>query len=511
MSKIKMPEVIWEDDDENADGAEESTQEFASMLDASDSPVDDFRVGDKVKGVIVSVSEQSPDVIVDIGAKGTAVIPKEELLESNAEVRAGSQIEAVIVSRRGGDILLSTSLAKGMQAAADLQNAMAGRIPVKGKVSGENKGGFDVQVFGKKAFCPVSQMDLSFVEDKSKYIGREFNFLITGLRGKDITVSRRSLLEEEAKARLDRILANLETENVFDGTVTRLEKFGAFVDLGSGLEGLVHVSEITHGRLAHASEVLQSGDRVRVKVLEAKKADDGKVRLSLSLRALADDPWDRIDEKYGIGGRYSGKVVSLMNFGAFVELERGVEGLIHVSEMSWNKRVNHPKEVVAVGDLVSVNIVKINRDTRQIGLSLKDVESDPWQLVGEKFPVGAVVKGTVVRLKGFGSIVQLAEGVEAMLPVSIMRKAQGDAFRKHFSPPKEVDVVVSRIEADSRRILLTLPDMDDDEEGSRDWAEYLKERGQKDDGSTVMPMAAGPATGSFGELLKQSMDRKPSR
>ncbi len=503
MSKANMPDIVWEDED-NLDGAVlENNDEFASMLENSASPIDDFRVGEKVTGSIVSFSETSPDVIIDIGAKGTAVIAKEELQEANIELRVGANIEAIVISRQDGDIILSRSLAKGMQDIADLQNAYHNKIPVKGKVSGENKGGFDIMIFSKKAFCPVSQIDLRFVEDKSGYIGQEFEFLITGLKGRDITVSRKALLKKAADERLEQILKNLENDNTVDGKVTRLEPFGAFVDIG-GIEGLVHVSEISHGRVKHANELLQLGDKVRVKILGAQKQDDGKIKISMSLRALAEDPWDRVKEKYLVGNKYTGKVVSLMNFGAFVELERGIEGLIHISEMSWKKRINHPKELLNIGDQVSIHILSIKSDSKQIGLSLKDVESDPWLDAKTRFAAGNTVQGNVSNLKSFGAIIELTEGIEGMLPIAVMKKAAGDAYRKSYSPPKTVEVVIANFDESNRRILLTLPNIDSENEENRDWQEYMKEQNQ---GAAEAPMLPKNSSGSFGDLLQQSMDR----
>lgn len=502
----KFPEIVWEDEDQESSVELGSEDEFASLLEQAPELTDDLRVGAKVQGTIVSVNPSSQDVIVDIGAKGTAVISKEELLEAGQDMTVGAPLQAVVASRRGGDIVLSKTLGKGLQAAEDLQNARDSRIPVKGKVMGENKGGFDVQIFGKKAFCPVSQMDLQFVEDKSIYLGKEFQFLITGMRGiRDITVSRRALLQVQADERLQQILKNLDQENEFDGTVTRLEKFGAFVDIG-GIEGLVHISEISHARLQHAEEALQKGAKVRVKILEAKKLDDGKTKLSFSMRALAQDPWDQVQEKYKIGSSYPGRVVSLMNFGAFVALESGVEGLVHISEISWGKRIAHPKEMLSIGDQVIVHVLSIKPESKQMAFSLKDAEQDPWRDAAQEFKAGAVVNGQVTRLKGFGAIIQLKEGVEGLLPVSIMKKASGDSYRKAFSPPKEVQVRIAQLDSESRKILLSLPDIEEDDEGARDYAEYLKERTQELQDTGLR--AAQKPTGSFGELLSQSMKKR---
>jgi small subunit ribosomal protein S1 len=338
--------------------------------------------GDRVKGEIVGFGEDT--AFVDLGAKSEGLVTLDELRdeEGNLTVAVGDLLEAVVSGRDPdtGSLILRVrpgrSGAGGEAAWAELQQAFEARIPVEGRVTGVNKGGLEVEVSGVHAFCPVSQIDLGYVENPADYVGRRLTFRVTRFsqgRGHrpDVVLSRRELLAEEAAARAAEALARLAVGKVVKGTVTSLTGYGAFVDLG-GVEGLLHVSEISHSRVADPAEVLAAGQPVEVEVLKIEPAKEpgGHARISLSLRALEPDPWRRAAERFPEGTVAAGKVVRLAPFGAFVEIAPGVDGLLHVSELAADRRVDHPRQVVEVGQEVTVRVLAVDGEKRRISLTM---------------------------------------------------------------------------------------------------------------------------------------------
>jgi len=351
-------------------------EDFAKMLAEfeGDAPAKKRpRVGDQVKGRIVSIGADA--VFVALGTKAEGVLEREQVLDAdnNLTVKVGDVIEATVVNidYRAGGIQLRRMGARGVVAPAELEQAHAHGFPVEGVVSGVIKGGVEVQVAGQRGFCPASQMELRFVDDLSQFVGKRFEFRITKLEmGKnriDMVLSRRALLEEEQSRRAVETRQQLAVGAVMRGTVTTIKPYGAFVDLG-GLEGMLHVSELGHTRVASPGEVLHTGQTVEVQVLEIKQGDKGE-RISLSLKSLEKDPWEDAAERWPEGTRLRGKVVRLQPFGAFVELAPGVEGLIHVSELSADKRIQHPREAVKLGQEVDVRVLGVDLERRRISLS----------------------------------------------------------------------------------------------------------------------------------------------
>lgn len=343
------------------------------------------KVGDKIKGAIVSLGEDT--AFVDLGAKSEGMIDLEELRdeEGNLTVEVGAEIEAVVAGRDrdSGSLLLRVRPGRsgtGDEAAwAELRQAFEARIPVEGRVTGVNKGGVDVEVSGVRAFCPVSQLDLGYVEDSAEFVGRRLTFRITRFtegRGRrpDVVLSRRELLAEEAAERAAEALARLKVGTVVKGTVTSLTGYGAFVDLG-GIEGLLHVSQISHSRVADPAEVLAEGQALEVEVLKIEPAKEagGHDRISLSLRSLEPDPWARAADRFPEGMVVAGKVVRLEPFGAFVEIAPGLDGLVHVSELVADRRVDHPRQVVEVGQEVPVRVLAVDVAKRRISLSMSNL------------------------------------------------------------------------------------------------------------------------------------------
>jgi small subunit ribosomal protein S1 len=351
--------------------------DFAALLAASEAgevgraPV---RVGDVVRGRVIAVGQST--AFVAVGGKGEAQLDLTEFRDSETgkiTLAEGDLIEATVTDdgSKSGSVVLKRTLGRGAHVSEELLQAFAAGIPVEGLVTSEIKGGYEVQIGHLRAFCPGSQMDLR--RAVGPYVGERFQFRVTKIDegGRNIVVSRRQLLEEEAAALAQKTWGRIEVGAVLDGVITSLRDFGAFVDLG-GVEGLIHISELGHGRVGHPSEALQEGQVVKVQVIKADAADDsGKRRqVGLSLKALAPDPWDAVRAKYPVDTTVSGTVRKLESFGAFVELEPGLDGLVHVSKIVLDRRISHPRQVLNVGDAAEVTIMSIDTDKRRIGLSM---------------------------------------------------------------------------------------------------------------------------------------------
>lgn len=510
---MRYQDIKWEDDDsefENKGEKKAEEQSFEELLKQEAAKIDqrdelDIRVGRQVTGVISAISPHSDNVLIELDPQHSGVMDKNQIVNEAGEMqyRVGDSIKAYVVSNSGDEIHLSLRMSQTKMALDDLRTARQNQLPVRGKVVGENKGGFEVLVMGKKAFCPVSQIDSRFVANKLEFIGKELNFLIEKIEegGRNIVVSRSKLLRREAEEKINELEAKQEQEIILDGTVGEVRDYGAFVELG-GFDGFLHVSEMSYSRVNRASEFLQKGDKIRVKVLKIETTADGKKRISLSMKAIQDDPWAKIEEELERGKSYSGRVKRLETFGAFVEVLPGIEGLIHVSEMSWEKRINHPQEILKVGDTVNVRVLDIQTAQQKLSLSLKNVEEDPWFNIEERFPVQAKVNGTVQSLKGFGAFVQLVPGVVGLLPVEILKKAYGESYKKKASPPQELGVVVRELDPAGKKILLTLPDIKDDNEDIQAYHEYM----QSQDKAQKKKEQATPV-GSFGALLAKSLEK----
>jgi small subunit ribosomal protein S1 len=352
-------------------------EDFAALLEASErTQTRERRVvaGDVVRGRVIAVGAST--AFVAVGGKAEAAIDVGEFRDpatGEVHLREGDEIEATVVDdgSRSGSIVLKRVAGRGGHLPGELEQAYAHGIAIEGLVTGENKGGYDVQIGGVRAFCPGSQIDRRRVEG-AQYVGQRLQFRITKLDagGRNVVVSRRDVLEEEAAARAREVWAGLREGAVVTGTVTSLRDFGAFVDLG-GVDGLIHVSELGHARAGHPSEVLEVGQRVEVKVVKLEpEAAGGRGRVGLSLRALAPDPWTTVADQFPIGAVVQGVVRRLEQFGAFVELTPGVDGLVHVSRLALDRRVSHPRQVVAIGDRVDVTVVEVDAARRRIGLSM---------------------------------------------------------------------------------------------------------------------------------------------
>lgn len=513
MSGPNKISIQWEDEDSDFDEdsqlqAEADRAEFADLL-ATDQPDREpvIRDGEKISGIISRIPPQSGDVIVEISSRHTGLLDKQDITDADGKLthQEGDTIEAWVTRGKDGAIQLTVSMSKSAQAARDLETAYHGRIPVKGRVVKENKGGFEVNLMNRTAFCPVSKMDTSYIENKTEWIGRELTFLIDKFdaSGRNLVVDRRRLLEQEAAEKLARLREELTPDTILDGTVKDLKDFGAIVDLG-GMEGMVHISEVSWARVARIQDYLSRGEKVRVKVLSIEENDSGRPRISLSMKAVEQDPWLTAAAEIKPGDSTTGKVTNLTAFGAFVEIRPGIEGMIHISEMSWEKRIMHPSEVVQTGDEVSVRILSIDENARKIALTLKDAAGDPWERTRTDLVPGTIVDGQVEKLKGFGAIIAVAPGLSGLLPLGTMKAAHGEGYRRHCSPPKAFPVEILSIDDEDKKILLGIPGIRQDKEEQEAFAEYQKTESTQRDNKPS-------ASGSFGELLAAKLaDAKKS-
>ncbi|MFK7825941.1 MAG: S1 RNA-binding domain-containing protein [Oligoflexales bacterium] len=505
----KKFEVQWEDQDTGFDEAskehnENNSDEFQKML-ANESTDDiDFEppaVGDKVIAKISYIGKDSDDIMLEIGGKSSAVIAKQDLFDEQGQLNSivGDEVSAFVVSIIDGEIVLSNSMSHSIAKKHAVEAAYESKVPVKGKVTATQKGGYEVFIMGRKAFCPVSHIDNRFVENPEEYVGKELDFRIQKI-GRDLVVSRSLLLDEQAKTAMISLKECLSKGTSVDGKVADLKDFGAMIDLG-GVTGMAHISELSFGHPSHASEVLKIGQKVKAKILNIDESGK-KPRIGLSIKALLTNPWDSIEDHFKMGESYRGQVIRLADFGAFVELKEGVDGLIHLSEMSWLKRIHHPKEILKVGDQVLVRLLELNPLKKRISLSMKAIEDDPWLGVEERFQLGMELDARVVELKSFGAVVELAEGLTGTVPTFALKAAHGDSYRKKCCPPNELKVLVQEVNKGKKRITLTLQSLKGQENDADDYKQYLAQQ-------DALQVGESKSQGSFGDLLQASIKKKP--
>lgn len=359
--------------------------------------------GDQVKGRVVAITEEQ--VFIDLGGKAEGVMDAASLRDAEGQlsVAVGDEVTATVAGvEEDGSLRLGNQQSRHLHGAAELEQAYRQQVPVQGRVTGVIKGGAEVQIAGQRAFCPASQIDIRFVEDLNEFVGQHLDFRITkfeGGRHLNLVVSRRLVLEEEQRARAEALRANLKEGAVLTGTVTSLQDYGAFVDLG-GLEGMIHISELAFHRVKHPSEMLSVGQPLEVSVLRIDKTDNPKrpEKIALSIRALARDPWAEAAQKFPVGARVQGQVTRLQPFGAFVELAPGIEGLIHVSELGTGKRITHPQEVLSPGQALEASVLAVDLDKRRISLTLDEAKA-----AEAKPDLAAYAAGTPPTESGMGS------------------------------------------------------------------------------------------------------------
>ncbi|PKN62338.1 MAG: 30S ribosomal protein S1 [Deltaproteobacteria bacterium HGW-Deltaproteobacteria-15] len=470
---------------------------FAELMESYEGGRDEnIRVGDRISGKILSIGKDA--VFVDTGTKIDGAVDRDELVDEHGVLpyQVGDTLELYVASKTGDEIRLSRTASKtgGFQA---LISAKENSVPVEGKVKGLVKGGFFVEIMKKRAFCPMGQMGLGYVDKPEDHVGKTYPFLITQLeeRGKNIVVSRRELLRaEQAKVR-EEFLKGLAPGAELDGRITRLMPYGAFVEIFPGLEGMVHLSELSWSRVNKPEEVVSKDQMIRVRVISIdKEAAGDRMRISLSAKQVTGDPWENLEEKFHPGDRLQGKVTRCAKFGAFVEIAPGVEGLVHISEMSYRKRVMRPEDVANPGDIVEVLVKEIDSSKRRISLSIRDAEGDPWADVDTRFQVGQIIEGTVEKKERFGWFVNLAPGITGLLPKSRMMESGAPGTSDKIREGESLKVLIEMIQSQERRITLGPADRKDED----DWRKFAATTGKK-------------TLGSLGERLQSAMKSKESQ
>ncbi len=414
-----------------------------------------------VTGTVVKITDKH--VVIDIGLKSEGLIPIEQVLdhEGKPKFNAGDAIDVVVEREESeGGYLVSYEKALRHKIWDKLEKAANDKTPVKGMVVSRVKGGLTVDI-GIKAFLPGSQIEVRPVRNLDGYIGTEIEVRVIKLNKKrgNVVISRKEILEEEQNAKKAVTLAHLEEGSVLTGTVKNLTDYGAFVDLG-GLDGLLHITDMSWGRLTHPRDLVNVGDEIQVKVL---KFDKEKQRVSLGFKQLTPDPWLDATERYPIGAQVRGRVLSVTDYGAFVELEQGIEGLVHVSEMTWSKRMKHPSKMVKPGDEVDTIILSVNPNDRRISLGMKQLQDNPWEQLENKYPIGAIVEGRVRNLTDFGAFIEIEDGIDGLVHVSNL------SWTKRIKHPSEVlkkgekvRATVLGVEPENRRLSLGVKQLQPD-------------------------------------------------
>src|SRR5262247_3505036 len=437
------------------DADTQNDESFAALF-AESLKKEEVKEGEILRGTVIAVGKDY--AIVDVGYKSEGQVPLEEFrnADGSIDVKPGDTVDVLLESRENeaGMVVLSKEKADLFKVWDEISAACERDELIEGVITARVKGGLSVTIRGGvKAFLPGSQVDLRPVRNLDAFLGQNFKFKVIKFNKKrgNIVLSRRVLLEKERAALKESTLERLKEGQIVEGIVKNLTEYGAFIDLG-GIDGLLHITDMSWGRVNHPSELFQVGDHVRVKVL---KFNADTERVSLGLKQITEDPWSRAAEKYVPGTVVRGKVVSLKDYGAFIELEEGIEGLVHISEMSWTRRVKHPSKMVAVGDTVEAVVLDVDERDRKISLGMKQIEPNPWSVIEERYPVGTRVTGTVRNITNFGVFVGLEEGIDGLVHVSdISWTEQIKHPSEKFNKGDAVEAVVLKIDKENEKFSL---------------------------------------------------------
>jgi small subunit ribosomal protein S1 len=441
-----------------------ASDDFATALETFTTESEEAVSEDHVlKGTVLKLT--ATHVVVDIGAKSEGMLPLSEVLDFEGKPRFKPGDEIDVMRDKGqaeeGYINLSHQKAQRLRAWDEIEKAYNEKRPIQAVVVERIKGGLTVDIMGARAFLPGSQADLRPVRNLDAAKGQMLEVAIIKLNKKrgNIVVSRKQILEEEQNEKKSKTLEHLEEGTVLTGVVKNLTEYGAFVDLG-GLDGLLHITDMSWGRLTHPRDLVNVGDQIQVKVL---KFDKDKQRVSLGFKQLTPDPWLDAEHRYPVGAHVNGRVISVTDYGAFVELEQGIEGLVHVSEMTWSKRMKHPSKLVNVGDQVEAVVISVNPTDRRISLGMRQLEANPWDSLHDKYPVGATVEGRVRNLTDFGAFIEIEDGIDGLVHVSNLSwtkrvKHPSDVLKKG----DRVKAVILAIEPDKRRLSLGVKQLQPD-------------------------------------------------
>jgi small subunit ribosomal protein S1 len=470
MEQMKTESELQKDeiqDEQPGAGSSDDTSKvpgdsMESVMDMYEESFKRFAEGEVVTGRIISIDKDQ--VLIDIGYKSEGQVRVQEFLDENGDITAnvGDTIEVMVEWWDDEDerVLLSKDKAANIKVWESIKTSYDEEGTVKGTITNRVKGGFSVDI-GVPAFLPGSQADLRPIRNLDEMVGKEFDFKILKYNRKrsNIVLSRRAILEKELEEKRTTTLATIEEGKVVEGIVKNITEYGVFVDLG-GVDGLLHITDISWGRVKHPSELFSIGDPITVKILNLDLENE---RVSLGMKQLAEDPWSTAAENYAVGSRVTGKVVSLTDYGAFIELEEGIEGLIHVSEMSWTRKVRHPSKVVSVGDEVEAVVLDIKPESRRISLGMKQVVPNPWDVISEKYPIGTTIEGKLKNITDFGLFIGIDEGIDGLVHISDI------SWTKRIKHPSElfkkgdvVQAIVLDIEKDNERFSLGIKQLQAD-------------------------------------------------
>jgi len=449
-SEIVTEEVVESMDD--LTGEKEESMDFKELYEQS---LQSVQLGSVLIGRIVQINTDT--VMVDVGWKTEGYIPAREISDENGNVifNIGDEIE-VLVDRRDqdGNLVLSRDKAAKIKIWDDVKIACEQNTPVKGAVIERVKGGLSVDI-GIPAFLPGSQVDVRPVRDLDRYVGQtlEFNILKYDRKRNNVVLSRRSILEKDREAEKVETLQNIEEGKIVEGVIKNITDYGLFIDLG-GIDGLLHVTDISWGRITRPADHFSKGERIRVKVLSF---DREKERVALGLKQLTENPWETIKEKYPVNSVVEGRVVNITDYGVFVELEPGVEGLVHVSEMFWTREVKHPSKVLIIGQVINVMVLNINTDTKRISLGLKQITANPWEALKERYPEGSIVTGVIRNITNFGIFVGVEEGVDGLIHLSdISWKQRVKQPAEIYKKGQTIEAMVLNIDVEHEKFSLGL-------------------------------------------------------
>ncbi len=453
-----VAKAVEPDDDEEQRPA--GDVDFGQLLDQFEQEQATLQEGEVVRGTVVGLSDRG--VVIDFGYKSEGIVNPAEFTENGViTVKSGDEVEVLVKSMETADGLpvLSRADAVRMKAWDDLEKAYQEGTKVKGRVMERIKGGLRIDIDGIAAFLPGSQVDVRPVRNLDSLRNQEIEARVIKLNRKrsNVVLSRKAVIENENAGRKDQTLQQIEEDIIVEGQIKNLTDYGAFVDLG-GVDGLLHVTDMSWGRLQSPNELFKVGDSIQVKVL---KFDRDRERVSLGYKQLLPDPWSSVEERFPVGARVSGRVASVADYGAFVELENGVEGLVHVSEMSWSKRVKHPSKIVNPGDTVEVEVLSVDPKARRISLGMKQIQENPWQTLNSRYHVGTRVHGRVRNLTDFGAFIEIEDGVDGLVHVSDISwsrriKHPSEVLKKG----QEIDAVITSIDTDNRRLSLSIKDLE---------------------------------------------------
>jgi small subunit ribosomal protein S1 len=437
-----------------------SAEQYEEMLALYEGTMSSIVEGEIVKSRVLRVTDTH--VILDVGFKSEGAVGRDEFKDPGS-LSPGDEIEVFLekLEDQEGAVVLSKKKADFMRVWEKIRHAYENDEPVQGSLVKKIKGGVVVDLMGVDAFLPGSQIALRRVPNIDELLGQSYEFKIIKLnkRRRNIVVSRRVILEGERAEKREHLMKDLSVNQVRKGVVKNITDFGAFIDLG-GVDGLLHITDMSYGRVSHPSEMVQLGQDLEVKVLDI---DWDRERISLGLKQLQSYPWENVAERFPVGARVQGKVVSITNYGAFVELEPGIEGLVHISEMSWTRNVRHPSKVVSIGETIEAVVLKVDPEEEKISLGMKQTEQDPWMMLPMKYPVATKITGKVRNLTSFGAFVEIEPGIDGLVHISDM------SWTRRVQHPSEVmkkgdtvDVVILNIDPDSKRISLGLKQAQDD-------------------------------------------------